>query len=185
MVKKKIRKIRKPRKRISKDDYYLNIAREVAGRSTCTRRIYGAVIVNKDQIIATGYAGPPRGTANCSDLGACLRRELGIPRGQNYEICRGVHAEQNAIIHASRLEMLGGTLYLVGLESGSDIVDDKAEPCLICKRMIINSGIKRVVVLKPSRRKRAFLVKTWIKRNLNEFKKVGRKIVFNMPRFFK
>lgn len=128
--------------RISKTDYYLEIARAVAKRSTCLRRQYGAVIVKNDEIIATGYNGSARGEANCCDMGECWREKNAIPHGEQYEKCVAVHAEQNAIISASRKDMIGATMYLVGFDGGKEIV---ATPCLICIRMIANSGIKLVV----------------------------------------
>ncbi len=137
------------RNRPDKDHYYLNIAREVARRSTCLRRWFGAVIVKNDQIISTGYAGSARGTINCSDIGICPRQQAGIPRGERYELCRSVHAEMNAIIHAARIDMIGSTMYLVGLDSKDEKVIEAAKPCKICKRLIINAGIKTVIVLEP------------------------------------
>lgn len=134
--------------RPSKDQYYLNIAREVCHRGTCLRRLYGAVIVKEDQIVSTGYAGAPRGVVNCVDLGRCLREELGIPSGQRYELCRSVHAEMNAVIHASRAQTLGATMYLVGLEKADGGLTAHPEPCLLCRRVIINAGITRVVIQK-------------------------------------
>lgn len=128
--------------RISKDDYYLGIALAVSKRSTCTRRNYGAIIVKNDEIIATGYNGSPRGAANCCDTGECYRELMQIPHGEQYERCVAVHAEQNAIISASRQDCLGATLYLVGAEQGK-LID--AEPCLICQRMIDNAGISQVI----------------------------------------
>ena len=128
--------------RINKTDYYLEIARAVAKRSTCLRRQYGAVIVKNDEIIATGYNGSARGEANCCDLGECWREKNAVPHGEQYEKCVGVHAEQNAIISASRKDMIGATMYLIGFESGREII---ASPCLICQRMISNSGIKFVI----------------------------------------
>lgn len=128
--------------RISKYQYYFNIAEAVAARSTCLRRQYGAVIVNGDEIIATGYNGAPRGEANCCDVGACWREENKVPHGERYEACRSVHAEQNAIISAARKDMLGATLFLVGIEDGKEI---DAEPCEICRRMLVNAGISYVV----------------------------------------
>lgn len=128
--------------RPDKKAYYLDIAGEVAKRSTCLRRQYGAVITQGDEIIATGYNGAPRGEANCCDVGACWREENAIPHGERYEACRSVHAEMNAIISASRREMIGATLYLVGLENGKRI---QAQPCDICRRLIVNAGIERVV----------------------------------------
>lgn len=129
--------------RISKQEYYLSIAAEVARRSTCLRRQYGAVIVNRDEIVATGYNGAPRGEDNCCDVGQCWREAHGIPHGEQYEKCVAVHAECNAIISASRQEMLGSTLYLTGFENGDAIPDP--QPCMICNRLIKNAGIARVV----------------------------------------
>ena len=96
--------------RVSKINYYLDIAQTVAERGTCLRRCFGAIIVKNDSIISTGYNGAPRGRKNCSDLGCCRREELKIPRGERYELCRSVHAEANAIIAASRENMIGSTL---------------------------------------------------------------------------
>lgn len=132
--------------RRDKINYYLDIAEAVAERGTCLRRNYGAVIVNNDQIISTGYVGTPRGRANCCELGYCTREKLQVPRGERYELCRSVHAEANAIIHASRNEMLGATLYLVGKESKDGSYVENASPCSMCRRMIINAGITRVIV---------------------------------------
>ena len=132
--------------RPGKDEYYLAIAREVCRRGTCLRRLYGAVIVKDDQIVSTGYAGAPRGVANCVDLGTCLRQELKIPAGQRYELCRSVHAEMNAVIHASRAQTLGASLYLAGIEMPNGEPVENPEPCLLCRRVIINAGIEKVVV---------------------------------------
>ena len=133
--------------RIGKDAYYLNIATEVAGRGTCLRRNYGAVIVKDDRIISTGYTGAPRGRKSCDELEmGCLREEQNIPSGERYELCRSVHAEMNAVIFASKPEMEGAALYLVGLypvSIGSYVVD--VEPCPLCKRVLINAGITLVV----------------------------------------
>lgn len=133
--------------RITKDKYYLNIAEAVADRSTCRRRRYGAVIVNNDEIVATGYNGAARGVLDCLERGHCWRETNGIPHGEQYEKCIGVHAEQNAIISAARSEMIGGTLYLAGFEDNIRRIDDP-RPCLICSRMIKNAGIVRVVTRK-------------------------------------
>lgn len=129
--------------RISKDQYYLNIAEQVAQRSTCLRRKYGAVIVNNDEIIATGYNGAPRGEQNCIDIGTCKRDAMCVPKGERYELCRSVHAEQNAIISAARKDMLGGTIYITGLESDGTYANPA--PCIMCRRFIINAGIKRCI----------------------------------------
>lgn len=128
--------------RISKEQYYVDIAKAVSKRSTCLRRQYGAVIVKNDEIIATGYNGAARGIDNCCDKGSCYREDNKIPHGEQYEKCVAVHAEQNAIISAPRAEMIGAKLYLAGFENGEEIL---AEPCLICERMIRNAGIIQVV----------------------------------------
>ena len=132
--------------RMSKDKYYLNIADAVLDRSTCLRRKYGAIIVKNDEIISTGYVGAPRGRQNCCDLGYCTREKLNVPRGERYELCRSVHAEMNAIIHAARSEMLGATLYLVGRDMSTGEIMRDANSCTMCKRMIINAGISQVVI---------------------------------------
>ena len=124
--------------RPNKNEYYLNIAEAVMQRSTCLRRKYGAVIVKDDEIIATGYNGAPRGSVNCCETGFCYRQAHEIPHGEQYEKCRSVHSEMNAIISASRRDMIGATLYLA-----SDYPN--AEPCDICKRLIKNAGIERVI----------------------------------------
>ena len=132
--------------RISKDAYYMNIAKAVSERSTCLRRHYGAVIVKNDEIIATGYNGSARGVENCCDKGTCWRDENNIPHGERYEMCLAVHAEQNAIISASRKDMIGSTMYIYGY----DVKQDKiipAKPCLICSRLIDNAGIDEIVIM--------------------------------------
>lgn len=128
-------------KRISKDEYYLEIAKAVALRSTCLRRKYGAVIVKDDRIISTGYNGSARGEKNCCDVGECWREANNIPHGERYEMCVAVHAEDNAISQAGR-EAAGATLYLAGFENGNVI---SASPCMMCARKIRNAGILRVV----------------------------------------
>lgn len=134
--------------RISKENYYLDIAEATLERGTCLRRNFGAIIVNHDEIISTGYVGAPRGRKNCCDLKYCTREKLNIPRGERYELCRSVHAEQNAIISANRNQMIGATLYLVGKNYGDNTYVENARPCALCKRMIINAGIKTVIVRK-------------------------------------
>lgn len=132
--------------RIDKKNYYLNIAEAVVARGTCIRRNFGAVIVNNDEIVSTGYVGSPRGRENCCDRGSCMREELKVPRGERYELCRSVHAEQNAIISASRKDMIGATLYLVGLDYCDNSYVLNANPCSLCKKMIINAGISKVII---------------------------------------
>ncbi len=140
----------------------MGIAKEVAKRSTCLRRRYGTVIVNHDQIISTGYVGAPRGSKNCIDLGHCPREKAGVPSGERYELCRSVHAEMNAIIHAARSDMAGGTVYLVGLAPDSDTFLDDSEPCRLCKRVIINAGLKYVYAQQGENDIKKFVVETWI-----------------------
>lgn len=130
-------------KRPSKDRYYLEIAAQVATRSTCLRRQYGAVIVKNDIIVATGYNGAARKKSNCCDLGRCYREAHNIPHGEQYEKCQAVHAEANAIIAASREEMFGATLYLAGFDDGVRLEDPR--PCEMCERLIVNSGIRTVI----------------------------------------
>ena len=132
--------------RIDKTNYYLNMAEATLERGTCLRRSFGAVLVKNDEIIATGYNGAPRGRKNCSDLGYCLREKLEVPRGERYELCRSVHAEQNVIISAERNDMIGSTLYLVGKNFSDGEYVANARPCALCKRMIINAGIKDIVI---------------------------------------
>lgn len=132
--------------RKEKLDYYLDIAQTVALRSTCLRRKYGAIIVKNDEVISTGYNGAPRGCTNCSDLGTCKREELNIPSGERYELCRSVHAEQNAIISAARRDMVGATLYLAGIDAKTGKLLPHSEPCSLCKRFILNSGITQVIM---------------------------------------
>ena len=132
--------------RRDKINYYLDIAETVLERGTCLRRNFGAIIVKDEQIISTGYVGAPRGRRNCCDLGECMREKMNIPRGERYEMCRSVHAEANAIIHAARADTLGSTLYLVGREKSSGAYVEQANPCSMCKRLIINAGISKVIV---------------------------------------
>ena len=129
--------------RVSKENYYLDIAQTVSARGTCLRRKFGAIIVKNDSIVSTGYAGAPRGRANCCDMGSCLRDKMNIPRGERYELCRSVHAEMNAIIAAPREQMLGADLYLTGINPG-DCSIHQAKPCPLCARMIIQAGIRNV-----------------------------------------
>jgi len=132
--------------RRDKMNYYLDIAEKVAERGTCIRRNWGAIIVNHDEIVSTGYVGAPRGRKNCCDLNYCTREKLKIPRGERYELCRSVHAEQNAIISARRKDMIGATLFLVGIDYASGKYVKGARPCALCKRMIINAGIQQVII---------------------------------------
>ena len=145
-------------KRIDKNNYYLDIAETVTERATCLRRIWGAVIVKNDEIISSGYNGAPRGRKNCSDLGYCIREKLEIPRGERYELCRSVHAEQNAIISASRRDCIGATLYMVGKDANTGEYVKNAMSCAMCKRTIINSGIEKIVIRDTKRKYREVYV---------------------------
>ncbi len=149
--------------RRDKTNYYLDLAETVAQRGTCLRRLYGAVIVKNDEVVSTGYVGAPRGRENCSDLGYCLRTKMGIPRGERYELCRSVHAEANAIISASRRDMIGSTLYLVGRNVDDGEYVKNATSCSMCKRMVINAGIERVIVRDDREHYRTIYVADWIR----------------------
>lgn len=149
-------------KRRDKNNYYLDIAETVAERGTCLRRNYGAIIVKNDEIISTGYVGAPRGRKNCSDLGVCIRQKLGIARGERYELCRSVHAEQNAIISAARADTIDATMYLVGIEKETGELVANSCCCAMCKRVVINAGIKEVVIRDTKNDYRVIKVQEWI-----------------------
>ncbi len=148
--------------RVSKENYYLDIAQTVSERSTCLRRRFGAIIVKNDSIISTGYNGAPRGRKNCDDLGYCFREKLGIPRGERYEMCRSVHAEANAIIAAPREQMLGSTLYMVCTSPEDGAVMPGTTSCMMCKKLAINAGIERIVVRDDKENFRVINVFDWI-----------------------
>ena len=148
--------------RISKENYYLDIAETVIGRATCLRRCYGAIIVKNDEIISTGYNGAPRGRKNCVDLGYCAREAMNVPRGERYELCRSVHAEANAIISAARRDMVGGTLYLVGKDAVTGEVLSDATSCSMCRRMIINAGLERVIIRSTPTEYTVVEVQQWV-----------------------
>jgi dCMP deaminase len=148
--------------RVSKHNYYLDIAQTVAERSTCLRKMYGAIIVKNDSIISTGYNGAPRGRKNCSDLGVCMRDKLNIPRGERYELCRSVHAEANAIIAAPRDQMLGATLYMACMDSKTGELVRGTTSCMMCKRQVINAGITQLVVRDTSTEYRVINISDWI-----------------------
>ena len=156
--------------RRDKTNYYLDIAQTVASRGTCLRRNYGAIIVNHDQIISTGYTGAPRGRENCCDLGFCLREKMNIPRGERYEMCRSVHAEANAIISAARDLMIGATMYVVGLYAQTGELVSDSNSCQMCKRMIINAGIGEIVFRRSENEYEKISVSEWIENDdsLNE-----------------
>ena len=148
--------------RVSKENYYLDIAQTVAERATCIRRKFGAIIVKNDVIVSTGYNGAPRGRKNCSDLKFCMRDKLGIPRGERYEMCRSVHAEQNAIIAAPRDQMLGATLYMVCVSPEDGSALGGTNSCMMCKRVILNAGIEWVIVRDTPTEYRRIRVSDWI-----------------------
>lgn len=149
--------------RRDKVNYYLDMAEVVGKRSTCIRKQYGAVIVKYDEVISTGYNGAPRGRQNCIDLGVCRREQLNVPRGERYELCRSVHAEQNAIISASRDRMLGSSLYMTGIDLRDDNrYVERAMPCSMCKRVIINAGIETVYIRDTRDEYRKVDVQEWI-----------------------
>lgn len=148
--------------RRDKINYYLDLADVVSKRGTCLRRHYGAVIVKNDEVISTGYVGAPRGRKNCSDLGYCIRQKMNIPRGERYELCRSVHAEANAIISAEREKMIGSTLYLSGREVSTEEYIHNSNSCSMCKRMIINAGIEKVIIRDTEQDYRIIMVNDWI-----------------------
>ncbi len=134
-----------PSSRPSWTEYFLKTAEVIGTRATCLRRRYGAVVVKDNIIISTGYNGAPRGEDNCIDVGVCQREEMQVPKGQRYELCVGVHAEQNAIINADPSRLKGATIYVVG--RNADGTYASGEPCLLCRRMIKNAMIERVVYI--------------------------------------
>lgn len=148
--------------RRDKINYYLDLAEVVSKRGTCLRRHYGSVIVKNDEVISTGYVGAPRGRKNCSDIGTCVREKMKVPRGERYELCRSVHAEANAIISAEREKMIGSTMYLVGIDLPNKEYVNNGSSCSMCKRMIINAGIERVVIRDTSEAYRIVQIQEWI-----------------------
>ncbi len=150
------------KERRSKINYYLDIAQTVTLRGTCMRKNFGAIIVKDDVIIATGYNGAPRGRQNCCDMNFCLRDKLNIPRGERYELCRSVHAEANAIIAAPRERMLGSDLYLACVDGKTGELVSGTTSCQMCKRLVINAGIERVIVRENENDYTIYEVKDWI-----------------------
>lgn len=148
--------------RVDKNNYYLDIAQTVIERGTCLRRNFGAIIVKNDEILSTGYTGAPRGRKNCSDLGFCMREKLNIPRGERYELCRSVHAEANCIISAARRDTIGATLYLAGRDAKTGELVSNASCCAMCKRMVINAGIEKVIIRNTSTEYTVVPVSEWI-----------------------
>ncbi len=148
--------------RVSKINYYLDIAETVSERSTCLRKRYGAIIVKNDVIVSTGYNGAPRGRKNCSDIGSCMRDTLNIPRGERYELCRSIHAEANAIIAAAREQMIGAELYMACTDPHDGSIVPKTCSCMMCKRQVINAGISRVIVRESKDEYTVYNVQDWI-----------------------
>ena len=148
--------------RVSKHNYYLDIAQTVAERSTCLRKKYGAIIVKNDVIVSTGYNGAPRGRKNCTDLMYCMRDKLNIPRGDRYELCRSVHSEANAIVAAPREQMLGATLYMACVDPKDGSIVAGTTSCMMCKRQVINAGIETVIVRDDKDNYRIIPVSDWI-----------------------
>ena len=159
--------------RIDKNNYYLDIAETVLERGTCLRRNYGAIIVKNDQIVSSGYTGAPRGRSNCIDNKVCVRESMGVPRGERYELCRSVHAEANAIIHASRNDMIGATLYLVGRDAKTGEYVQNASSCSMCKRLIINAGIDSVVIRSNKEEFFTVSVNEWITNDESVLGEIG------------
>lgn len=148
--------------RVSKINYYLDIAQTVSERGTCLRRRFGAIIVKNDIIISTGYNGAPRGRKNCTDLGWCMREKLNIPRGERYEMCRSVHAEANAIISAAREQMLDSTLYMTCVNPADGTVVNGTSSCAMCRRLIINAGITTIIIRDTKEEYSVISVRDWI-----------------------
>ena len=149
--------------RPSKEQYYLNIAREIAQRSTCFRTKLGAIIVKDDVIVATGYNGAPRKTKDCEERGYCLRDKLKIPHGQRYELCRSVHAEMNCIINSSRagVSLLGGDLYLWTQNREAEPIESL--PCFVCKKLIINAWLNRLIGSTKKGSFKIYFVEDWVR----------------------
>ena len=142
-MKKKSATRKKSHLRPNWDEYFIDIARAVAMRATCIRRRYGAVVTKENIIVSTGYNGAAAGVTDCLEVGKCTRMELQIPHGHRYELCHSVHAEANAIIRASADELKGSTIYISGVDG--DGAECDSAPCMMCKRMILNARIARVV----------------------------------------
>ncbi|MDO5310385.1 MAG: deaminase [Clostridia bacterium] len=159
--------------RVDKHNYYLDIADTVTERGTCIRRKFGAIIVKNDEIVSTGYAGAPRGRKNCSDLGFCMRERLNIPRGERYELCRSVHAEANCIISAARRDTIGATMYLAGRDAKTGELVSNACCCSMCKRLVINAGIEKVIVRNTPTEYTVYNVSDWIENDESLEGKLG------------
>ncbi len=156
----------KSRKRLRPgwDEYFIGIAKAVAARATCLRRQYGAVITKDNIIVSTGYNGAPAGMKDCLEVGKCTRKELQIPHGERYELCHSVHAEANAIIRASVDELRGATIYIAGRDSeGAECL---SEPCMMCKRLILNAGIAKAVYSDGRERFTSVDPREWLKKRV-------------------
>ena len=149
--------------RVSKTNYYLDIAEAVSERGTCLRKNYGCIIVKNDEIISTGYTGAPRGRDNCVDLGYCVKKQF-FPdvRHGGYDACRSVHAEQNAMLSASRREMIDSAMYLVGIRKDTNEYEKDASSCQLCRKLIINAGIKKVFIRETKTNYKEILVDEWV-----------------------
>ena len=146
------------------DKRFMQMTEQIGTWSSCFQenRKVGAIIVKDKRIIATGYNGAPRGRVNCTTVGRCMRDELGIPRGERYEMCRSVHAEANAIINASREQMIGATIYMTGIDSKTGQLLPDVCSCMMCKRLIINAGIETVVIRNPPEDYTVIRVQDWV-----------------------
>jgi dCMP deaminase len=160
MTSRKKKKYRRP----GWEEYFINIAKAVSARATCLRRKYGAVITKDNTIVSTGYNGAPSGMKDCLDVGRCTRRELQIPHGERYELCHSVHAEANAIIRASAEELRDATMYISGTDTGAG--ECSSEPCMMCKRMILNAKIKKVVYSDGNGEFKAVNPRAWLKKRV-------------------
>ena len=157
-------KSRKKKLRPDWDEYFIGIAKAVATRATCLRRKYGAVITKDNIIVSTGYNGAPAGMRDCLEVGQCTRKELQIPHGERYELCHSVHAEANAIIRASVDELWGATMYIAG--SDNETGECLSEPCMMCKRMILNARIAKVVYADGKNRFTVIDPKKWLRKRV-------------------
>ena len=148
---------------ISWDEYFMGVAMLAAMRSKDPSTQVGACIVDSEnRILSTGYNGSPRGRKNCSDIQFCMRDKLNIPRGERYEMCRSIHAEANAIISASREEMIGSTLYMACIDAKTGELASGTSSCAMCKRQVINAGIEKVVIRDTEDTYRIIEVSDWV-----------------------
>lgn len=150
--------------RVSKTEYYLEIARAIAQRSTCLRAKFGAIIVKNDVIVSSGYNGAARKVKECPEFGICLKEELKLPHGSGYDVCPGVHAEANAIVNAARsgANVLGGVMFIHGEDPNTKQVVE-AKPCTFCRRLLINAGIEKVFYKKQDGSIGEYNIHEWIR----------------------